>query len=246
MQFHCALIYSFNFYVYYVFLNFFIYFFFCTKISPNIGDLETATSGVTAGFGDALTAALDVMAFAHEIDLATATEGIPTTDLAAKAAKSQQLQQQAKVTSNASSISQRPIREPSSTCLQMTHSQNHDLAQSEISKLPASIEPRPGNTALITTTNIGMTNGIDNLISASIFVSILSKILYSSTRQDIAFSTTNICLVPVIFYFYFFIICALCYSFTIENDLSERSTFLSVVRVIYYFTGIRIGEREEI
>lgn len=35
-------------------------------------------SAVTAGFGDALTAALDVMAFAHEFDLSTATEGIPT------------------------------------------------------------------------------------------------------------------------------------------------------------------------
>lgn len=35
-------------------------------------------SAVTAGFGDALTAALDVMAFAHDFDLSTATEGIPT------------------------------------------------------------------------------------------------------------------------------------------------------------------------
>lgn len=35
-------------------------------------------SAVTAGFGDALTAALDVMAFAHDFDLSTATENIPT------------------------------------------------------------------------------------------------------------------------------------------------------------------------
>lgn len=33
---------------------------------------------VTAGFGDALTTALDVMTFAHDLDLSTATEGIPT------------------------------------------------------------------------------------------------------------------------------------------------------------------------
>lgn len=33
---------------------------------------------MTAGFGGALTTALDMMAFAHDIDLSTATEGIPT------------------------------------------------------------------------------------------------------------------------------------------------------------------------
>lgn len=50
----------------------------------------SASAGVTGGFGDALTAALDVMAFAHDIDLATVTERIPTTDAAAKQAKAQQ------------------------------------------------------------------------------------------------------------------------------------------------------------
>ncbi|KAK1124502.1 hypothetical protein K0M31_006853 [Melipona bicolor] len=44
--------------------------------SPNV--VEPQVSVVTAGFGDALTAALDVMAFAHDFDLSTATEGIPT------------------------------------------------------------------------------------------------------------------------------------------------------------------------
>lgn len=44
--------------------------------SPNVG--QPQVSAVTAGFGDALTAALDVMAFAHDFDLSTATEGIPT------------------------------------------------------------------------------------------------------------------------------------------------------------------------
>ncbi|XP_029163221.1 uncharacterized protein LOC114934682 [Nylanderia fulva] len=39
---------------------------------------QPQVSAVTAGFGDALTAALDVMAFAHDFDLSTATEGIPT------------------------------------------------------------------------------------------------------------------------------------------------------------------------
>lgn len=44
--------------------------------SPNAG--QPQVSAVTAGFGDALTSALDVMAFAHDFDLSTATEGIPT------------------------------------------------------------------------------------------------------------------------------------------------------------------------
>ncbi|XP_020287782.1 uncharacterized protein LOC109856664 [Pseudomyrmex gracilis] len=46
------------------------------RASPNAG--QPQVSAVTAGFGDALTAALDVMAFAHDFDLSTATEGIPT------------------------------------------------------------------------------------------------------------------------------------------------------------------------
>lgn len=44
--------------------------------SPNAG--QPQVSAVTVGFGDALTAALDVMAFAHDFDLSAATEGIPT------------------------------------------------------------------------------------------------------------------------------------------------------------------------
>lgn len=44
--------------------------------SPNVD--QPQVSAVTAGFGDALTAALDVMAFAHDFDLSNATEGIPT------------------------------------------------------------------------------------------------------------------------------------------------------------------------
>ncbi|XP_044006234.1 uncharacterized protein LOC122851212 [Aphidius gifuensis] len=50
------------------------------RISPHMNESEiSASAGVTGGFGDALTAALDVMAFAHDIDLATVTERIPTT-----------------------------------------------------------------------------------------------------------------------------------------------------------------------
>lgn len=44
--------------------------------SPNAD--QPQVSAVTAGFGDALTAALDVVAFAHDFDLSTATESIPT------------------------------------------------------------------------------------------------------------------------------------------------------------------------
>lgn len=55
--------------------------------SPNAG--QPQVSAVTAGFGDALTAALDVMAFAHDFDLSTATEGIPT-NIDAKQAKTTQ------------------------------------------------------------------------------------------------------------------------------------------------------------
>jgi len=61
-------------------------------------------SAVTAGFGDALTAALDVMAFAHDFDLSTATEGIPT-NIDAKQIKTAQSKadlndQQTKITQN--------------------------------------------------------------------------------------------------------------------------------------------------
>lgn len=120
-----------------------------------------ATSGVTGGFGDALTAALDVMAFAHDIDLTTATEGIPTTDPAAKAAKSQQ-NHQTKVASNASAFPQPPIPKASSTCLQTTPTENHDLAQSKISGLTELIEPRPdtGVRASNVTSIVGIKNGI--------------------------------------------------------------------------------------
>ncbi|XP_050491964.1 uncharacterized protein LOC126874205 isoform X5 [Bombus huntii] len=55
------------------------------RTSPNTA--EPQVSAVTAGFGDALTAALDVMAFAHDLDLSTATEGIPT-NIGAKQSKS--------------------------------------------------------------------------------------------------------------------------------------------------------------
>lgn len=44
--------------------------------SPNID--EPQVSAVTAGFGDALATALDMMAFAHDLDLSTATDGIPS------------------------------------------------------------------------------------------------------------------------------------------------------------------------
>ncbi|XP_078048657.1 transient receptor potential cation channel subfamily V iav [Augochlora pura] len=46
------------------------------RVSPSVE--QPQVSAVTAGFGGALTTALDMMAFAHDIDLSTATEGIPT------------------------------------------------------------------------------------------------------------------------------------------------------------------------
>ncbi|XP_033323673.2 transient receptor potential cation channel subfamily V iav isoform X4 [Megalopta genalis] len=46
------------------------------RVSPTVD--QPQVSAVTAGFGGALTTALDMMAFAHDIDLSTATEGIPT------------------------------------------------------------------------------------------------------------------------------------------------------------------------
>ncbi|XP_016907461.2 uncharacterized protein LOC107994862 isoform X4 [Apis cerana] len=46
------------------------------RVSPK--GVKPQVSVVTAGFGDALTTALDVMTFAHDLDLSTATEGIPT------------------------------------------------------------------------------------------------------------------------------------------------------------------------
>ncbi|XP_076664400.1 transient receptor potential cation channel subfamily V iav [Andrena cerasifolii] len=55
------------------------------RISPNVE--QPQVSAVTAGFGGALTTALDMMAFAHDLDLSTATEGIPTS-IDAKQSKS--------------------------------------------------------------------------------------------------------------------------------------------------------------
>ncbi|XP_076629860.1 transient receptor potential cation channel subfamily V iav [Colletes latitarsis] len=49
---------------------------------------EPEISAVTAGFGDALTTALDMMAFTHDLDLTTATEGIPTNIDAKQQSKS--------------------------------------------------------------------------------------------------------------------------------------------------------------
>ncbi|XP_017759650.1 PREDICTED: uncharacterized protein LOC108550418 [Eufriesea mexicana] len=68
------------------------------RVSPNVA--EPQVSVVTAGFGDALTAALDVMAFAHDLDLATATEGIPS-NIDSKQSKSKTTDKdQTKLTAN--------------------------------------------------------------------------------------------------------------------------------------------------
>ncbi|XP_076249498.1 transient receptor potential cation channel subfamily V iav [Calliopsis andreniformis] len=56
------------------------------RISPNID--EPPLSAVTAGFGDALTTALDMMAFTHDLDLSAATGGIPS-NIDGKQSKSQ-------------------------------------------------------------------------------------------------------------------------------------------------------------
>ncbi|XP_046414955.1 uncharacterized protein LOC124177005 [Neodiprion fabricii] len=55
---------------------------FSTPVRVPTSTASTEPTGVTAltgGFGDALSAALDVMAFAHDLDITTATQGIPTT-----------------------------------------------------------------------------------------------------------------------------------------------------------------------
>lgn len=64
-------------------------------------------TALTGGFGDALTAALDVMAFAHDLDITTATQGIPTTAnpvAATKVSKTLQAQSQTQVTQNKSVV----------------------------------------------------------------------------------------------------------------------------------------------
>jgi len=77
------------------------------RYSPNAD--QPQVSAVTAGFGGALTAALDVMAFAHDFDLSTATEGIPT-NIDAKQTKTAQSkaalndQQQTKIIQNNSEV----------------------------------------------------------------------------------------------------------------------------------------------
>ncbi|XP_043256262.1 uncharacterized protein LOC122399562 [Colletes gigas] len=56
------------------------------RVSRNVDEPEI--SAVTAGFGDALTTALDMMAFTHDLDLTAATEGIPTNIDAKQQSKS--------------------------------------------------------------------------------------------------------------------------------------------------------------
>ncbi|XP_050466504.1 uncharacterized protein LOC126859345 isoform X3 [Cataglyphis hispanica] len=89
------------------------------RVSPNAG--QPQVSAVTAGFGDALTAALDVMAFAHDFDLSAATEGIPTNIDAKQTKTTQQkaiLNDQMKTTQNnpqtVTSVEshKQPIKEP--------------------------------------------------------------------------------------------------------------------------------------
>ncbi|KAI4481857.1 hypothetical protein M0804_009378 [Polistes exclamans] len=71
------------------------------RASPNVGGNNNEVSALTAGFGDALTAALDVMAFAHDLDLsADTTEGIPAINVTDK----QQTKMQAKVPNSCQSI----------------------------------------------------------------------------------------------------------------------------------------------
>lgn len=67
------------------------------RVSPK--GVEPQVSVVTAGFGDALTTALDVMTFAHDLDLSTATEGIPT-NIDAKQSKPKSATKETKSTVN--------------------------------------------------------------------------------------------------------------------------------------------------
>ncbi|KAK0098614.1 hypothetical protein PV326_006175 [Microctonus aethiopoides] len=56
------------------------------RTSPHMNEPEiSASAGVTGGFGDALTTALDVMAFTHDIDLTQVTDGITTSNAATEA-----------------------------------------------------------------------------------------------------------------------------------------------------------------
>ncbi|XP_012350046.1 uncharacterized protein LOC100868270 isoform X3 [Apis florea] len=68
------------------------------RVSPK--GVEPQVSVVTAGFGDALTTALDVMAFAHDLDLSTATEGIPTNIDAKQSKPKSAIKEQMKLTTN--------------------------------------------------------------------------------------------------------------------------------------------------
>ncbi|XP_015185813.1 PREDICTED: uncharacterized protein LOC107071371 [Polistes dominula] len=85
------------------------------RASPNVGGNNNEVSALTAGFGDALTAALDVMAFAHDLDLsAGTTEGIPAGNINDK----QQTKIQAKVPNSYQSIPSTNVQENSQTKLQ--------------------------------------------------------------------------------------------------------------------------------
>ncbi|XP_043488062.1 uncharacterized protein LOC122514992 [Polistes fuscatus] len=85
------------------------------RASPNVGGNNNEVSALTAGFGDALTAALDVMAFAHDLDLsADTTEGISASNVSDK----QQTKMQAKVPNSFQSIPSTNVQEDSQTKLQ--------------------------------------------------------------------------------------------------------------------------------
>ncbi|XP_046831751.1 uncharacterized protein LOC124429910 [Vespa crabro] len=77
------------------------------RASANVGG-NTEVSALTAGFGDALTAALDVMAFAHDLNLPVGTtERIPDGNVNEK----QQAKMQSEVTSSCQSVPSTNVRE---------------------------------------------------------------------------------------------------------------------------------------
>lgn len=79
-------------------------------------------SAVTAGFGDALSTALDMMAFTHDLDLATATEGIPS-NIEAKQSRPKTTIDQTKLTFN--------NREKVSTTVQSSIKSSDEIANKQ-------------------------------------------------------------------------------------------------------------------
>ncbi|XP_015601272.1 transient receptor potential cation channel subfamily V member 4 isoform X2 [Cephus cinctus] len=119
--------------------------------SPNIGEPDAAGSTVTGGFGDALTAALDVMALAHDLDLSTATQGIPTTSNQTSKVANVQGKVRPSNQGQAGLAVQRPVQ-PLSQSAPQPQAQSHGRSTADIvhefgdKKTLESIDPEAVNT----------------------------------------------------------------------------------------------------